>query len=250
MIKYLTVTLHLSSFLYIINLRTNERGLKMGKEITTQNKILGKTFFWMFLGLLGSAIIAWYTYSSGLFIKIVFEGYFSILLIVELVAVLVFSLLFKKLSPTLVGILYFIYAMLNGVTLSVVFAVYELSSVVYLFVIAALIFGALSFLGYKTDKNLSNNWNPYITVFLLAGIILSLINLIFIKSSTFDLILDWIILVLFFGITVYDINKIKILQSDESLDHDKIHIYCAMQLYLDFVNIFLRILSIFGKRRD
>lgn len=221
----------------------------MEENITTQNKIYGQTFFWMFLGLLGSALIAWYTYSSGLFIKIVYNGYFNMLLILELVAVLIFSLLFRKLSPTGVGILYFIYAMLNGVTLSVIFATFELNSVVYLFVIAALTFGALAYVGFKTDKDLSS-WSPYITVFLIAGIILSFINLFIIKSSTFDLVLDWIILALFFGITVYDINKMKILQSDPSLDQEKIHIYCAMELYLDFVNIFLRILSIFGKRRD
>ena len=65
-----------------------------------------------------------------------------------------------------------------------------------------------------------------------------------------DLILDWVILIVFFGTTMYDINKIKMLSTDESLNQDKIHIYCAMQLYLDFINIFIRMLSIFGKRRD
>ena len=63
----------------------------MEQEITTQNKLFGKTFFWMFLGLLGSAIVAWYTYSSGLFLDIILGDYFGILLIVELVAVLLFS---------------------------------------------------------------------------------------------------------------------------------------------------------------
>ena len=89
----------------------------MEQEITSQNKLFGKTFFWMFLGLLGSAIVAWYTYSSGLFLDIILGDYFGILLIVELVAVLLFSLLFRKLPPVVVGILYFVYSMLNGVTL-------------------------------------------------------------------------------------------------------------------------------------
>lgn len=220
----------------------------MEEELNVQNKLFGKTFFWMFLGLLGTAIIAWYTYSSGLFIDIVMDGYFDILLIVELIAVLLFTLLFKKLSPTLVGILYFVYAMLNGITFSTIFAVYELSSITYLFVISALLFAALSYIGYKTNKDLSS-WKPYITVFLIAGILLSFINLFIIKSSSFDLILDWLILALFFGVTIYDINKIKLLQNDETIAQEKIHIYCAMQLYLDFINIFLRILSIFGKRK-
>ena len=119
----------------------------MENDVTTNNKILGKTFFWMFLGLLGSGIIAWYTYSSGLFESIITDGSFTILLIVELVAVLLFSFLFRKLPPAAVGILYFVYAMLNGITLSVVFVVYELYSVIYLFAISALVFGILSFIG-------------------------------------------------------------------------------------------------------
>ena len=218
------------------------------QPITSENKIFGKTFFWMFLGLLGSAIIAWYTYSSGLFIDIVLGDYFNWLLILELVVVLVFSLLFRKMSPTLVGILYFVYAMINGVTLSVIFAVFDLSSIIYLFIVSAVIYGVLGLIGYKTDKDLTS-WKPYLTVFLIAGIVLSIIN-IFIQNSAFELFLDWAILILFFGITIYDINKIKLLQQEPNIDTEKIHIYCAMQLYLDFINIFLRILSIFGKRRS
>lgn len=213
-----------------------------------ENKIFGKTFFWMFLGLLGSAIVACYTYYSGLFIDIVLGDYFNWLLILELVVVLVFSLLFRKMSPTVVGILYFVYAMINGVTLSVIFAVFELSSILYLFVISALIYGVLGLIGYNTKSDLTS-WRPYLTVFLIAGIVLSIINL-FMQNSTFELFLDWAILILFFGITIYDINKIKLLQQDSSIVSEKIHIYCAMQLYLDFINIFLRILSIFGKRRN
>ncbi len=187
----------------------------MNEEITVQNKLFGKTFFWMFLGLLGSGIIAWYTYASGLFIDIIVGDYFNILLVLELVVVFAFSLLFKKMPPIVVGILYFVYSMINGVTLSVIFVAFELSSIIYLFGISAL-----------------------------------LINLFILKNDTFELILDWLILALFFGVTIYDINKIKLLQEEPSIDNDKIHIYCAMQLYLDFINIFLRILSIFGKRRN
>ena len=221
----------------------------MENEITTQNKLFGKTFFWMFLGLLGSAIVAYYTYSSGLLFDIILKGYWEILLIIELVAVLLFSLLFRKLSPTVVGILYFVYAMLNGVTLATIFAVFELSSIIYLFVISAVIFAVLSVIGYKTNKDLSS-WSPYITVFLIAGILLSVINLFILKSSILDLIIDWFILALFCGITIYDINKIKMLQTVPDINQEKIYIYCAMQLYLDFINIFLRILSIFGKRKN
>lgn len=202
----------------------------------------------MFLGLLGTAIVAWYTYSSGLFIDIIFKGYFNILLIVELVVVIVFSLLFKKLPPTIVGILYFVYAMINGVSLSVIFVVFELNSIVWLFVASAILFGGMALYGYKTNKDLSN-WKTLLFGILIVGLILSLINL-FLGNSTLDIILDWVILFVFFGVTAYDMNKIKQLQDDESLDQSKLHIYGAMELYLDFINIFLRVLSIFGKRKN
>ena len=139
--------------------------------------------------------------------------------------------------------------MINGITLSVVFVVYELSSIVSVFIISALVFGILGFIGYKTNKDL-NSWGTYIIVFLIAGIVLSLLNLIVFRSSVLDIAIDWLILILFCGATIYDINKIKVLQESADINQDKIHIYCAMQLYLDFINIFLRILSLFGKSKD
>ena len=139
--------------------------------------------------------------------------------------------------------------MINGITLSAVFVVYELSSIVSVFVISAIVFGILGFIGYKTNKNLSS-WGTYIIVFLIAGIVLSLLNLIVFRSSVLDIAIDWLILILFCGATIYDINKIKVLQELDDINQDKIHIYCAMQLYLDFINIFLRILSLFGKSKD
>lgn len=213
-----------------------------------KNDFIPKTFFWMFLGLLGTAIVAWYTYSSGLFINILANDAFGILLIAEVVVVLLFSFLFRKLSPTAVGILYFIYAAINGVTMSTIFVVFELNSIILLFVASSVLFGGLALYGYKTSKDLSN-WRTLLFGTLLIGLIVSLINL-FMKNSMLDIILDWVILLVFFGITVYDMNKIKQLSSDENLDKSKLHIYGAMELYLDFINIFLRILSIFGKRRN
>ena len=214
----------------------------------TESKLISKTFFWMFLGLLGTAIISWYTYSSGLLTNLIMEDYWSILLIAEVVIVILFSFLFKKLSPTIVGILYFVYSMLNGVTLSTIFYIFEMNSIVYLFLASALLFGGLALYGYKTEKDLGAWYNIFFAV-LIVGLILSIIN-IFVGNSMLDILLDWVILLAFFGITVYDMNKIKNLQYEDGINQDKLHIYGAMQLYLDFINIFIRILSIFGKRRD
>ncbi len=223
-----------------------ENGEPIVQEV--KNDFIPKTFFWMFLGLLGTAIVAWYTYSSGLFINILANDAFGILLIAEVVVVLLFSFLFRKLSPTAVGILYFIYAAINGVTMSTIFVVFELNSIILLFIASSVLFGGLALYGYKTSKDLSN-WRTLLFGTLLIGLIVSLVNL-FIKNSMLDIILDWVILLVFFGITAYDMNKIKQLSLDENLDKSKLHIYGAMELYLDFINIFLRILSIFGKRRN
>ena len=220
----------------------------METEEIIEDKLLPKTFFWMFLGLLGTAIVAWYTYASGLFIDIIIGDYWSTLLIVEIAVVLLFSFLFKKLPPIIVGILFFLYAFINGVTLSTIFILFELTSIVYLFIASAILFGGMALYGYKTKKDLSN-WRILLFGSLLIGLILSLVNLFF-KNSVLDIVLDWVILIIFFGITAYDINKIKQLQYTEGLDKSKLHIYGAMELYLVFINIFLRILSIFGKRKS
>ena len=217
-------------------------------EKNTGSKLISQTFFWMFLGLLGTAIVSWYTYSSGLFIEIVMNNMWRTLLIAEVIVVILFSLLFKKLSPALVGILYFVYAALNGVTLSSIFYCFELNSIIYLFLASALLFGGLAFYGYKTERDVSS-WHNILFAVLIVGIILSIINIL-IGNSMLDIVLDWIILLVFFGITVYDMNKIKSLQYEDGINQEKLYVYGAMQLYLDFINIFLRILSIFGKRRD
>ena len=212
------------------------------------NSVLTNTFFRMFLGLLASTVTAFYAYYSGMYYNIIANGYYFILAIVELVVVIVFSLLFKKLSPTAVTVLYFAYAFLNGFTLAVVFAAYEMTSVAYAFLGTAGLFGILSFIGYKTKKDLSN-WGNILTIALLIGIVLTIVNF-FIGSTMLDVILDWAILFIFFGITVYDMNKIKAMQEMGFCDDEKLYVYGAMELYLDFINIFLRILSLFGKSRD
>ena len=226
-------------------------GMENNNPITEVNnddlKFIPKTFLWMFLGLLSTAIVSFYTYSSELYLQIFSGGMFEGLLIAELVVVLLFSFLFKRLSPTFVGILYFLYAAINGVTLSCIFVLFELNSIVLLFGATAALFGTFALIGYKTNKDLSN-WRSFLFGTLIIGIILSIINL-FLGNSMLDIVIDWAMLFLFFGITMYDMNKIKQLSTIPEIDQSKLYIYGAMQLYLDFINIFLRILSLFGKRR-
>ena len=210
-------------------------------------KIIPMTFFWMFLGLLGTAIIAIYSYNTGLCINIIRDGYFSIVMIIELAVVIIFSLLFRKLPATVVGILYFVYAMINGLSLSTIFYAFELDSIVIIFVGAAVLFALLGLYGYKTKADVSR-WQPILMWTLIIGLVVSIIN-IFIGSTFLDIIVDWGILITMFGVTVYDMNKLRLLSETNEVDQNKVHIYCAMQLYLDFINIFIRLLSLFGKRR-
>ena len=213
-----------------------------------QYKLIPNTFFWMFLGLLGTALVAIYAYSTDLVANLISNGFFTGILIVELVVVIVFSLLFRKLPPMVVAILYFVYAFINGLTLSTIFYAFELDSIVIIFFGASALFGGMGFWGYKTNMDVSR-WRPILTWTLIIGLIMSIINL-FIGNSFLDILIDWGILITIFGVTVYDMNKLKLLAEDTEIDQNKIHIYCAMQLYLDFINIFVRLLSIFGKRRS
>lgn len=214
---------------------------------TSENSVFAKTFQWMFMGLLVTGLVSWYVYSSGLFIDIIMNNYFNVLLIVELLVVILFSATLQKCPPIVAGAMFFGYAALNGVTLSVIYAIYTLSSISIVFFAAAAIFGLMALYGYTTNNNLTSI-APLLFTTLIVGIVVSLINL-FMGSALVDTIVSWVILLVFSGITAYDIQKIKLLSQSGTIDSSKIHIYGALELYLDFINIFLRILSLFGRRR-
>ena len=209
----------------------------------TNNYII-KTFFRMFLGLLSTALVAIYSYKTGLYMNISF----GVLAVIEIAVVLLFSLLFRKLPPIVVTILYFVYAIVNGLTMGVIFAIYDISTIGYAFLITSLLFGGLAAYGYFTKRDVSK-WSTVLLVALAIGLIVSVIN-IFIGNTIVEIILDWVILLIFCGLTIYDINKIKNGTLMLDVDEEKLYIYYAMDLYLDFINIFLRILSIFGRSRD
>ena len=121
-----------------------------------ENSILTNTFFRMFLGLLASAGAALYAYYSGMAESMIYGRGYLTLAIVEIIIVLLFSFLFKKLSPTMVTVLFFAYAFVNGFTLSVIFFAYEMTSIVYAFFGTAALFGILAFVGIKQKKIFQN----------------------------------------------------------------------------------------------
>ena len=194
------------------------------------NTFLTKVFFRMFLGLLATAIVAGYTYYSGLLEDVAESGAFIFFIIAEFVVAIVFSLGFRKFSSGVVTALFFAYAMLTGVTFSA-------------------IFGIMAYIGKNTTKDLTS-LGTILSVSLLTAIVVSIINL-FVGNGMIDIILDWVIIAIFMGFTVYDMNKIVALRDSGYSDDEHLYVYGAMELYLDFINLFIRILSIFGKyRRD
>ena len=124
---------------------------------------------------------------------------------------------------------------------------FELSSVMYVFLIAGVVFAIFGAIGYFTNIDL-NRMGTYLLMALFALIICCIVNM-FLGSTTFDLIISIVALLIFFGFTAYDIQKMKIL-SNMGMDNEVVAINGAFELYLDFINIFLHLLSIFGDSRD
>jgi len=217
------------------------------QEKNSTLSLFPKVFLWMFMGLFATGIVSWFTYASGLVETLATNFGFQLVAIIEIVVVIVFSLFFRKLPPIAASILFFIYAVVNGVSLSTIFYVFELGSIVITFFASAAIFGITGFFGYITKADLSKVW-PMLYITLIIGVIVSVINL-FIGNTMLDIILTWILLFVFFGITAYDMQRIKKMSEMGYDITEKLHIYGAMELYLDFINIFLKILRLFGKRK-
>lgn len=218
----------------------------MEDTLQSTNKTLAQTFLWMFLGLLSTGIIAAITYYTGAIIEI--ANSWQVILIAQVVIAIVFGLFFHKLSSGMVTLLFFGYSMITGLTFSVIFAAFELTTIAYALFATSAFFGILAYIGYKTEKDLSS-FGTILMAALIVALILTLVNF-FIGSDGLDIILDWVILGIFAGLTAYDMNKVKMMSETYGYDQEKVAIYGAMQLYLDFINMFLRILEIFGDRKN
>ncbi len=215
--------------------------------------VLRRVYLWMMLGLMvttGAALMTVFTPLSSLIFSNIYIFYG--LMLAELAMVIILSAAIQKLHPAVAGMLFFAYAGLNGVTLSAIFLVYELGSIALAFFVAACLFGAMSLIGYSTKKNL-HNWGGYLLMGLIGLIISSTVNL-FVGSSMMNWVISFIGVFLFLGLTVYDTQRIKkmtiqSLQMGDEAVAAKMGILGALQLYLDFINIFLYLLRLFGRRR-
>ena len=170
------------------------------------SKFISGVYLWMFLGLIVSGITGYVTSKSYVMLRFVSNNMF-IIIITELIVVIAFSALQRKVSPLVAKILFILYAFISGLTLSAIFLVYTKQSLIMIFVSAALMFGLLSLYGYTTNTNL-DSLGKMLIFGLIAIIIVSIINM-FVNSSSLNITLSIVSVVIFLGLTAYDMQKLK-----------------------------------------
>lgn len=216
------------------------------------NAYISKIFGRMFIGLFVTALAALLTVTNvQMFYLFVGTPLMFVLFIAELVIVFSLSARLNKISYTTAQVMFYAYAIINGITLSTIFVVYDLGTIYTAFFTTAVAFGVMSIYGLVTKKDLTKIGSMF-TMLLIGVIIASLVNL-FVRSSQFDLIISFAAVALFVGLVAFDAQKLKSYYyaslNDPQMQR-KIGIIGALSLYLDFINIFLYLLRIFGNRRD
>lgn len=214
--------------------------------------LMRKVYVWMTLALVLTGITAYGVASSPSLMMTIFQTPAIMwgLIIAELAIVIAISAAINRLSLTTATLLFVFYSVLNGATFSLIFAVYTMSSIANVFFITAGTFGVMAAYGYFTKRDLSS-WGKLLLMALIGLIIATLVNVFLVKSSGFDLILSYAGVLIFVGLTAYDTQKIKqmlAMQTDMGEGAQKVALLGALSLYLDFINLFLYLLRIFGRR--
>lgn len=214
---------------------------------------LAKTFNWMALGLLITGVVAYLTAATGLAYSIAGSFLFYVLIFAELGLVFYLSARISKIQASTASGLFVGYSVLNGLTLSVIFLAYTGSSIAATFFITAGMFGAMAVYGLVTKRDLSG-WGSFLFMGLIGIIIASIVN-IFLQSSAVSWVVSMIGVIVFTGLTAYDVQKIKRIGEDGIMSQGseaigKAAIMGALALYLDFINLFLMLLRFFGGARD
>lgn len=210
-----------------------------------QSNFMSKVFSWMCMGLFLTGIVAWASFESGLTVQL---GGMLILLFLPLLGLVWFiSARIQTMSSTTAIISFIVYSCLNGIFLSTIFGVYTDSSISNIFIITGFSFIGLAFYGFSTKKSLSGMGN-FLFVGLIGIIIASVFN-IFIGSSILMLTISILAVLIFAGLTAYDTQRIKEtyleIAGNEEME-SKVAIVGALSLYLNFINMFLALLRIFG----
>ena len=214
-------------------------------------KVMRSVYLRMFLGLLATAFTAMFVKSQESLMLAIFGNkiFFWGLIIAEFACVIGISGAINKISTAMAVLLFFVYAIINGVTLASIFRVFEISTIAQTFFITAGVFGAMSAYGYLTRADLSK-FGAFLFMALIGLIITSVVNIFFMEESK---TLDWVISLvgvgIFIGLTAWDTQKIKMMvMQSNGYNVGKIATLGALSLYLDFINLFLYLLRIFGSR--
>jgi len=216
---------------------------------------LARVFMRMFAALLVTAAVSFGIYQApGAMEYLIANPMLTLgMLVVQFIVVMVLSFRVMKMSPAISNIMFFFYAILTGVTLSFIFISYELGTIFQAFAISALMFGAMAIYGTITHRDLTKLGS--LCFMGLIGIIIASIVGIFVGfSDTIYLIINYVAVLIFVGITAYHTQRIKnmLAEANEANQEEavkKISVYGALALYLSFINIFIRILAILGRRR-
>ena len=214
---------------------------------------MAQVYGWMTCGLLLTAFVAWYAANTPAVMEFVFSSNITFfgLIIAQLALVFVISGMIQKLSPGLATSLFMLYSALTGLTLSSIFIAYTASSIASTFVVAGGMFGAMSLYGYTTKRDLSGFGNMLFMA--LIGIVLASLVNFWLKSDALMWAITYIGVIVFVGLTAYDTQKLKNLgEQIDTRDTQMLRKYSivgALTLYLDFINLFLMLLRIFGNRR-
>ena len=218
------------------------------------NQFIRSVYNWMAAGLALTGVVALYVAGSETLIRMIFTNQllFFGLIIGELALVFTLSARIQKIQASTATGMFLLYSALNGLTLSFVFLIYTHSSVASVFFICAATFGACSLYGMSTQRDLTS-MGSFMVMGLIGIVIASVVNM-FIQSSGMSLIISYIGVIVFVGLTAYDTQKLKMMALSQPAGLDagvvrKGTILGALTLYLDFINLFLMLLRILGDRK-
>lgn len=233
-----------------------ENEIKIGSPVLTgvqsaYRALMRKVYLWMALALTVTGLTSFYIASNPGMLQAIFtsRGTFWLLVIAELALVFILSARIMRMSFATAGIMFVAYSVLNGITMSFIFIAYTQNSIAGAFFVTAGMFVAMSLVGYATKRDLSSFGSMFMMA-LIGLIIASVVN-IFWANSVLYWVITYVGVLLFVGLTAYDTQKIKyMLQAygDEVNEStQKLALLGSLTLYLDFINLFLYILRIFGR---
>lgn len=213
--------------------------------------LMRKVYLWMAMALVITGLTAWLVATNASLLNLIYgnSAVIWILIIAELALVVGLSAAINKLSLTVATLMFVLYSVVNGAVFSSIFLVYTMSSIATVFFITAGTFGAMSVFGYVTKADLSSMGK--LLMMALIGLIIATVVNLFMKSSGLDMIISYAGVLIFVGLTAYDTQKIKnmCLQApDAGEGMQKLALLGALSLYLDFINLFIYLLRILGKR--